>query len=108
MKRTKEERLARLKNYRTRYEVVLTNGTDKYLVLYTSRRSKMGLCLAVQQRSDAVSLITNGINPWLSKRGDTSHPGEWSVLFSGRTQREAITDGELPFASAQVAQEAEA
>ena len=34
---TIEEKLARLKNRNTRYEVVLTNGSEeKYLVLYTA------------------------------------------------------------------------
>ena len=41
---TTEDKLARLKNRHTRYEIVLTNGTDaKYLVLYTAQHSQRGL-----------------------------------------------------------------
>ena len=40
---TTEDKLARLKNRNTRYEIVLTNGTGtKFLVLYTAQHSNRG------------------------------------------------------------------
>jgi hypothetical protein len=95
---TTEEKLARLKNRNTRYEIILTNGTDaKYLVLYTAQHSQSGLYAAVRQRYAAILVITGGELPFAAKRSDIFHGREWRCFFSGRTQREAIIEGELPF-----------
>jgi hypothetical protein len=100
---TTEDKLGRLKNRHTRYEIVLTNGTDaKYLVLYTAQHSQSGLRAAVRQRYDAILVITGGELPFAAKRSDTSTGNEWRCFFSGRTQREAILSGELPFGLADV------
>jgi hypothetical protein len=97
---TTEEKLARLKNRNTRYEIVLTNGTNaKYLVLYTAQHSQSGLRAAVRQRYGAVLAVTGGECPLAAKRSDIFKGNEWRCFFSGRTQREAIIAGELPFAS---------
>jgi hypothetical protein len=93
-----DEKLARLKNHNTRYEIVLTNGTDtKYLVLYTARHSQSGLRAAIRQRYDAILVLTGGEAPFAVKRSDIFKGREWRCFFSGRTQREAIIEGELPF-----------
>ena len=95
---TTEEKLARLKNRHTRYEIVLTNGTDtNYLVLYTAQHSQSGLRAAVRQRYDAILVITGGEAPFAAKRSDVFKGRERRCFFSGRTQREAIIEGELPF-----------
>ena len=94
---TTEEKLARLKNRNTRYEIVLTNGTDtKFLVLYTAQHSQSGLRAAVRQRYDAI-LVLGGEAPFAAKRSDVFNGNEWRCFFSGRTQREAIIEGEHPF-----------
>jgi hypothetical protein len=101
---TTEEKLARLKNRNTRYEIVLTNGKDtKFLVLYTAQHSQSGLRAAVRQRYDAILVITGGELPFAAKRSDIFGGNEWRCLFSGRTQREAIITGELPFAEVNAA-----
>ena len=95
---TTEDKLARLKNRNTRYEIVLTNGTDtKFLVLYTAQHSQSGLRAAVRQRYDAILVLTGGEAPFAAKRSDVSNGNEWRCFFSGRTQREASIAGELPF-----------
>jgi hypothetical protein len=94
-----ERKLARLKNYRTRYEVVFTNGTEKFLLLYTAMHSDRGLLAACRQRYDALLHITGGVAPYAAKSAGQFTGAEWRALFSGRTQREAIIDGELPFAT---------
>lgn len=94
-----ERKLARLKNYRTRYEVVFTNGTEKFLLLYTAMNSYRGLHAACRQRYDALLHITGGVAPYAAKSADQFSGTEWRAIFSGRTQREAIMGGELPFAS---------
>jgi hypothetical protein len=95
---TTEDKLARLKNRNTRYEIVLTNGTDtKFLVLYTAQHSQSGLRAAVRQRYDAILVLTGGEAPFAAKRSDVFNGNEWRCFFSGRTQREAIIEGEHPF-----------
>jgi hypothetical protein len=94
-----EEKLARLKNRSTRYESVLTNGTDrKFLVLYTAQHSHRGLIAAIRQRYDAILAKTGGELPHAAKAGQKFTGNEWLCSFSGRTQREAIIEGQLPFA----------
>ena len=95
-------KLARIKNYHSRYEIVLTDGTQKFLVLYTSRRSKRGLYAAANQRREALASITGEDGYWVvnGKTSPQMGDGDWRIFFSGRTQRECILDGELPFASA--------
>jgi hypothetical protein len=96
---TIEEKLARLKNRNTRYEVVLTNGSEeKYLVLYTAQHSNRGLIAAIRQRYDAILAKTGGELPYAVKAGQKFAGNEWRCFFSGRTQREAIMAGELEFA----------
>jgi len=92
-----ERKLARLKNYRSAYELILTNGTVRYLVCYTSRKSKIGAYRAAQKRFDSLMKATGGISPWVAKPTEVFHGDEWRIYFSGRTQREAILAGELPF-----------
>jgi hypothetical protein len=96
---TTEEKLARLKNRSTRYEIVLTNGTGtKFLVLYTAQHSYRGLVAAIRQRYDAILARTGGELPNAAKPGQVFVGNEWRCFFSGRTQRDAIIAGELPFA----------
>jgi hypothetical protein len=96
---TIDEKLAQLKNYRTRYEVILTNGTETFLVQYTSAHSQVGLRRTYSARRAAIHQITKDFIPFQAKTGEVFHGKEWRMLFSGRTQREAILTGELPFAS---------
>ena len=93
-----DRKLARLKNRHTRYEVILTNGTVTYLVQYTGRHSRHGLVDACIHRSEAIRSKTNDTMPYISKPGEPWQ-SEWRILFSGRTQREAIVNGEHPFAT---------
>ncbi len=67
---TTEEKLARLKNRSTRYEIVLTNGTGtKFLVVYTAQHSYRGLVAAIRQRYDAILARTGGELPNAAKPG---------------------------------------
>jgi hypothetical protein len=90
--------LARLTNYHTRYEVVATNMHRTILAGYTSRKSRSGLLATVRMHSEAwVELTGDNALSWGRRASDGAAIGEWVIRFSGRTQREAIIEGELPF-----------
>ena len=91
-------KLARIKNRHTRYEVVLTNGVDTYLVMYTPQHSKRGVMAVARERYHHILHITGSMIPCIADRGDVFHGNEWRVLFSGRTQRECYLSGVYPFA----------
>jgi hypothetical protein len=93
--RTMEEKLARLKNYRTRYEVAMTNGSERYLVVYMSARSFRRLLSAVQEKLEKIVAIAKA-DVWMDGKGGLT-AGDWKIAFTGRTQREAILGGELQF-----------
>ena len=96
-----EKRLARLKNYRTRYELVIDGPKGKFLVFYISRRNRAGLLIGLRERAGdgSLGIIVDPNLPLhfgkLARDGATL--GEYRVYFSGRTQREAYLGGELVF-----------
>lgn len=90
-----ERKLARIKNYRTRYEAVLTDGCQSYRVCYTEQHSRRGLVAAARRNYNEVMRITGGQAPFVADASDVFHGEEWRVIFSGRTQREGILGGEL-------------
>jgi hypothetical protein len=87
-------KLARIKNYRTRYEVIMSSGVDRRLVVYMSGRSFRQLLCAIQDRIENIKAVA-GADVWVNSRKFTA--GDWAIEFSGRTQREAILAGEYPF-----------
>lgn len=94
------EQLERLTHYATRYETVLTNGHDTYLLGYTSRHSRMGLLHILRARGSAVIARTTmpqtaviSFTEWKTRGFDLGF-GSWRVRFTGRTQRECISSGE--------------
>lgn len=96
-------------NEATRYELIATDGTRKILVGYMSRKSRREviLFLTVEMReilpearihalarstgTEAADWVTGERNEQVFARN-----GSWVVKFSGRTQREVVTTGELP------------
>jgi hypothetical protein len=108
--RTKEEKLARLRLYATRYEIAAVHSITglKWLVMYsqTSRSSVLrGLQAEVDEvlfgvkltRIHKLAQATGTVaGDWTTKRGLIAECGDWRVVVTGRTQREAIIEGELP------------
>jgi len=92
-------KLARLKNYSTRYELVAygPNG-EKILVCYTPRKSLRGVIDAIRSRWEECERMAGTDQCYTQKRAeDGCKMGAWVIRFSGRTQREAIIDGELRY-----------
>lgn len=86
-------KLEALRLHSTRYELILTNGTLKYRVGYTARHSQVGAHNLANRCFDEINAITP--RAFMGKQGDIATDAKWLVLFSGRTQREAIMEGEL-------------
>jgi len=85
----------------TRYEIVAQKGGVALLVAYTSRRSLRTLVRACQAVGRDLLAALGGL-PEDSVM--TRRSGEivldlsgWTIRYSGRTQREAELEGELPW-----------
>ena len=93
-----EAKLAKLKNYATRYELAMIRGDDRILVCYTNRRGRAGIMDAVHSRATAMIWRTGTDRITFAKRaGDGATMGDWSIQFTGRTQRECYIEGALPY-----------
>jgi hypothetical protein len=93
-----ERKLERLRHYSTRYEVVGRNGDVTILAGYTSKKTRHGLLGMVRQHGEAWVEYANSTSlQFRGKAADGVQVGEWTITFSGRTQREAYIAGEHPF-----------
>jgi len=91
---TKREKLERLKNRRTKYELA---ADGKYLA---------GYCL--YGKNNILNMLRHNGQAWatrinekdmvvFAKNGKSAQLGRFFIAFTGRTQREAICNGELPW-----------
>lgn len=101
MEKILEQKLAWIKNYKTRYEVemVATDGR-KWLVQYTSQKSRTGLLAAIRKVGESILAVGGASLPdhfKLTTCQAVEFGNGWIIRFSGRTQREAYLGGELPF-----------
>ena len=99
---TKQEKLERLRFGPTRYEIEMVSPSGaKYLVAYTPRRSFRGLLDAVRERERgrAILRLLNFPDDATAERDRASlrFSDGTIIRFSGRTQRDAICGGELPY-----------
>jgi hypothetical protein len=93
-----QQKLARLKNYATRYELAMMRGGDRLLVCYSSRRGRQGIFEAVRSRVSAMTWRTGTDQIHFAQRAeDGATMGEWTIRFTGRTQREAYIGGALEY-----------
>jgi len=93
---TLQQRLERIKNYSTKYELALIGPAgEKYLIIYTGRLSKAGVWTALTHRYDDLVRVTGQTEWQVDRQGATS--GAWRVVWTHRTQRECYIQGELAF-----------
>lgn len=85
-------RLKRLHNRGTRYEVVATLGERCLLVGYARNRSQRALRDTMRAKGPALVELTGAEEFKVVVTG--LRLGEWLIGFSGRTQRDAIGEGE--------------
>ena len=95
--------LERIKHHATRYEVRLTLPDGRaMLVCYTPRKSKAGLLDALQSRGKAIFALMPEMSEdsrlaWNNEMQGFMLGNGASAAFSGRTQRDAIMSGALPY-----------
>jgi len=96
-------KLERLKNISTRYEIIAKRDNEKILIMYgpkSMRQILNGLMANDFKRLYALAKTTNTepeswkVDKFINSTSVTS--GNWSIMPSGRTQREAYIEGELP------------
>ncbi len=101
--KTLEEKLARLRNHHTRYELAMWCGDRKILIAYTPRRGWAGITAAIQSKADAIVAAAGADYIRFGKRAsDGATLGDWTINFTGRTQREAYIQGELEYVGSPV------
>jgi hypothetical protein len=98
---TTTEKLERLKNRSSAFELMAVNDEMlKVLVGYTPQRSKIGMLKMIQKNGENWAPRLTGIEINFIKNGNkgpTARMGQFTVFFTGRTQREALLEGELPW-----------
>ena len=89
---TKMEKLERLHNRATLYELAADN---KYLVGYC-KPGKLNMLRMLQKNGESwVKRINDGDLITFAKNGRSAQIGKFAIAFTGRTQRESICAGEL-------------
>jgi hypothetical protein len=93
------EKLERLRNYSTRYELAISHADGRrYLVAYSPRNNRRGLFDAVRGRGAAIVALTGADDMVFGNRAaDGATVGAWTIRFTQRTQREAYIEGELSY-----------
>ena len=82
----------------TRYEITARHADGReLLVVYTSQKSRHGLLKAVQGNASVLFSDDALFGPITAKPLPNVRSGEWTIAFSGRTQRQALNEGERPF-----------
>ena len=91
-------KLARIQNRVTLYEVALTHlDTGERRLLCYTRKTGRGIRDYIFKHGPALVAFCGDENfrPGWKRQGDETAVGRWSIGFTGRTQREAILNGEL-------------
>ena len=98
---TTAERLARLRNRATCYEIAAIQGERRILIAYAAMHSRHGLLKACQNRGQmiiaALGIGESDLLMPAKRAAEGFTVGAWSIRFTGRTERDAIQEGELPY-----------
>ena len=94
-------RLESLRNRSTCYELAAIRGEERVLIAYCLQHSRDGALRACRNRGQQIidALKISGTDMLVAgkKASDGFAIGEWQVRFTGRTERDAIISGELPY-----------
>jgi hypothetical protein len=94
MKMTTMEKLERLRNRGTKYELT----ADGVILAGYCSHGKMNILKMLQKNGEAwAKRINENDMITFANDGKSAKIGRFEVRFSGRTQREAIISGELPW-----------
>lgn len=98
------EKLGRLRNRPTLYELAMVRGDEKILVAYVQRKGRRDLWKAITNPKRIRKIVAKAGTEEITfrkKAGDGGQMGEWSLRFTGRTERDAVAEGELPYIGAE-------
>ena len=100
---TPADHKSRLLNYSTKYELIVTNERETYLVAYAIRKGKTDLIKSFRARGAAIlaklALPADASFKFTSATSATL--GDWQVKFTGRTQHDALySQTEYPYIGA--------
>ena len=91
------ERLDRIRNHSTLYELAVSRGESAYLVQYT-RKSRSALLHSCRKFGGQLVKLTGAESLVFAKRAaDGATLEDWRIRYTGRTEHDAIVGGELPF-----------
>jgi hypothetical protein len=90
-------KLTRLQNRATLYELAAIHPDGRrILIAYCGRRSRHGLLDACRGHAAALVALTGDKTIGFAPRAaGGATMGDWSIRFTGRTERDAIMEGEL-------------
>ena len=91
---TKEEKLNRIKNRSTKYELAVDG---KYLAGYCNHGKHNILQMLRKNLDSWLKIIKEDDVMTFAKNGLSITTGDLTIKFTGRTQRQAIIEGELPW-----------
>ena len=99
---TTQEKLERLHNGPTRYELIGEGpGGERVLIAYSMRTGRLAVLQSMQKHGpkiiELLGLDDKAMLTWEKPAARGARIGAWSFRFSGRTQRDAISNGELPW-----------
>ena len=101
---TPQEYLNKIHGRPTLYELAAIKGEQSILVAYCGNRTRRMILRACRERAEALVALTGDKSIGFSRRAaEGATMGEWSIRFTGRTQRDAISAGELPYVKDSVA-----
>lgn len=98
MTQTATQRLNRIKYYDTLYELVVTMPGRQPMLAGYGRHGQAGMLRLLRANGDIwATYIADDAPVTFAKGGRSCTFGSLDFRFSGRTEREAIQAGELPF-----------
>lgn len=97
----KIEKLAAIQGQSTYYEIAIVRGDERYLFCYSAPTGRHALISCVVDNRKRCELLVRfaGVDDFTITRGKNAKMtvGDWSIEWTGRTQRQAISHGELEF-----------
>lgn len=96
MTHEQERKLARISGCYTVYEMVAEHADGRRLLAGYTRETRPGMLAMLRKNWDMWCKLTGKqAGTWEAHK--MIRFGAWTIRFSGRTQRQAIIEGELPW-----------
>ncbi len=98
---TTTEQLERLRRQPTRYELAATHPDGRRVLLaYSMRKSRSSMWNIVTEdtrREALIALVGGRSITFADRAADGATMGDWRIVWTGRTRRDAVISGESPF-----------